>query len=105
MTKPPRLVALAGAVWQVGDTTCRVPVDNPDDPDKGEWVDVPLVECAVCLQIAPTSPCLDCTVTDYPDYPSRDCDICGVQFRDRANILTCSQSCSTLKANTHNAGH
>jgi hypothetical protein len=101
--KPPRLVALAGAVWQVGDKTCRIPVEDKDDPSKGEWVEVPLVRCAVCRQVAPTSPCPDCEVTDIHLYPERECDICGGPYRDRANILTCSQSCSTLKANTHNA--
>lgn len=99
----PRSVAFAGAMWRVGQPTCLIPVQDPTDDDKGSWVEVPVVACSECHQLAPASPCADCVVDDDDYYPSRSCDVCSRNFKAPPHHRTCSNRCATLKANSHNS--
>lgn len=103
----PRSVAFAGAVWRVGSPTCLIPVENPEDPDVGFWEEVPVVTCKDCHQLAPASPCADCTVeAERQDCEPRTCEVCGREYRNAFTwYRTCSTKCSTLKANSHNSSH
>jgi len=97
-----RKIALAGGFWMAGESTCRIPVVDPDHPDGGRWVDVPLTTCSECHLIAPANPCLDCQINAGQGDHKMICDICGRGYIGASHMRTCSQTCSTLKSNTHN---
>ena len=100
----PRKVALAGGMWIAGSKTCFVPVDTPDG--EGYWEEVPVVTCCKCKQLAPSSPCQDCTVEEpETEEDTFTCVVCGGPYNGKIVGLnaskTCSNLCSRLRARTH----
>jgi len=101
----PRSIILAGAMWNAGENTCLVPVENPDDEFDGSWVEVPIVKCSDCRQLAASSPCPNCALVEVEDvatYP-KVCDVCRRAFNGPTHYRTCSTGCASLKANSHNS--